>query len=169
MLCTRIFHVVAQTQSDISHLFSSLLLFKYVSHMFSVSHVLAQYDYMFCEAGLAGYITRLYKGISPKYSSHTIFHYASQHLSTQATHGPIGRDHAVSPSLLGIAVTREEAGEMSEIGEESQDMQENARISESDHVCNIEDESKHDDGDKSVKGVWQIRSWTIRGNMLHGR
>jgi len=31
--------------------------------MLSVSHLLAQYDYMFCEAGLAGYITRLYKGI----------------------------------------------------------------------------------------------------------
>ena len=27
----------------------------------------------------------------------------------------------------------------------------NARISESDHVCDIEDEGKHDDGDKSVR------------------
>jgi hypothetical protein len=55
MLCTRIFHVVAQTQSDISH----SLHFKFVSRMFSVSHILAQYDYMFREAGLASYITRL--------------------------------------------------------------------------------------------------------------
>ena len=29
-------------------------------------------------------------------------------------------------------------------------MQQHARISESDHVCSIEDEGKHDDGDKSV-------------------
>lgn len=31
-------------------------------------------------------------------------------------------------------------------------MQKHARISESDHVCNVEDKGKHDDGDKSVKG-----------------
>jgi hypothetical protein len=30
-------------------------------------------------------------------------------------------------------------------------MQKHARISESDHICNIEDEGEHDDGDKSVK------------------
>jgi hypothetical protein len=30
-------------------------------------------------------------------------------------------------------------------------MQKHARVSESDHVCDIEDEGKHDDGDKSVK------------------
>ncbi len=30
-------------------------------------------------------------------------------------------------------------------------MQKHVRISESDHVRNIEDEGKHDDGDKSVK------------------
>jgi hypothetical protein len=40
-------------------------------------------------------------------------------------------------------------------------MQKHARISESDHICNIEDEGKHDDGDKSVKV--SIRSWTTYG------
>lgn len=32
-------------------------------------------------------------------------------------------------------------------------MQKHARISKPDHVCDIEDEGKHDDGDKSVKVV----------------
>jgi len=86
---------------------------------------LVQYDYMFREAGLASYISRLYSSLSPKYPSYTIFHYACEHLSTQATHGPI-RGDVISPSFLGIAVG----------------------ISESDHVCKIKDEGKHDDGDK---------------------
>ena len=40
-------------------------------------------------------------------------------------------------------------------------MQKHARISESDHVCDIEDEGKHDDGDKSVKVYEKSDLWTI--------
>jgi hypothetical protein len=75
--------------------------------MFYVLHLLTQYDYMFREAGLASYITRLHRSL-PKYSPYTIFHYACQHLSAQATHGPIRRNHIISPSSFGITVAREE-------------------------------------------------------------
>jgi hypothetical protein len=60
MLCIRIFHVVAQTQSDIYY---SLHCSNFCHTCFSIPHRLAQYDYMFREAGLASYITRLYTNL----------------------------------------------------------------------------------------------------------
>jgi hypothetical protein len=62
---------------------------------------------MIREAGLANYVTKLYRKLRPKHSPYTVLNYTCQHLPAQATHGPVGGDYVMSPSLLGVAVTSE--------------------------------------------------------------
>lgn len=68
-------------------------------------------------------------------------------MPTQATHGPVG-----SPSLLRVSVASEEENDSGE-NKVEYIRAKYARISESDYVCNIEDEGKHDDRDESDKLV----------------
>ena len=48
-------------------------------------------------------------------------------------------------------------------------MLKHARISESDYVCNIEDEGKHDDGNESVKVMINQFLDNRWGNLLYER
>ena len=144
---------LAQTHFSLTSWFGSM------PRMFSASH-LSVWFYDLRNRSRKLYNWTLLK-LRPKHSPYAIFHHTCQHLSTQATHGPVRGDHAIGPSLLRVTVASEEENGSGETKAEYI-CAKYARISESDYVCKIEDKGKHDDRDESAI-VWQVRSAHFTG------